>query len=230
MSIVKKYKAEVIAIDSFIDGVYTLTLAPEKGRFRYSPGQFLHLAIDTEYDGASQWPNSRCFSLQTSPDETYAKITYAVNGEFTHQMENAIKPGSEVWVKLPYGELFDQEHSRSHTVFISGGTGITPYLSLFTDSSFAEYQKPVLYAGFRSRIFNLYSNELRRAATINRNLVENYIYQDTDGILNIDDIFAENGVYASYFISGPPVMIKSFKKALILKGVDEKNILTDDWE
>ena len=228
--IVKKYKAKVIAIENKIEGVYRLTLAAEKGCFRYSPGQFLHIAIDADYDGASQWPESRCFSLQTSPEETYAQITYAVKGEFTIRMEQEIKIGGEVWLKLPYGELFEQEHNRTHTVFISGGTGITPYLSLFTDTSFADYKNPVLYAGFRSSTFNLYTDELEKATSINPNLVANNVYQDTDGILDIDRIFLKNGVDASYFISGPPVMIKLFKKSLLDNGVKVNNVLTDDWE
>jgi ferredoxin-NADP reductase len=228
--IVKKYKAEVIAIDNQIDGVYTLTFKPDKGQFRYSPGQFLHIAIDADYDGASQWPESRCFSLQTSPEESNAKITYAVKGDFTSKMERDIEIGSEVWLKLPYGELFDQDHNRFHTVFISGGTGITPYLSLFTDTSFVEYQRPILYAGFRSSTLNLYTKELEKAVAINPNLVINNVYQDTDGILDIDKIFLENGVDSSYFISGPPVMIKLFKQTLLDKGVLAENVLTDDWE
>ena len=228
--IVKKYKATVVAIENKIEGVYTLTFASDKGKFRYSPGQFLHIAIDADYDGASQWPESRCFSVQTSPEEANVKITYAVKGDFTRKMEQQLKVGSEVWLKLPYGELFDQEHNKNNTVFISGGTGITPYLSLFTDASFVNYTSPMLYAGFRDRSFNLYSSELEGASSINANLVIKFVYQDGDGILDINRILNENGNDASYFISGPPVMIKYFKHTLLEKGVQAKNILTDDWE
>ena len=228
--IVKKYKAEVLSIDNSIPGIYTLTMASTKGRFKYLVGHFLHIAIDDDYDGCGQWPESRCFSLQSSPTEEYAKITYAVKGDFTRQMENTLKVGSEVWLKLPYGELFEQEHNILHTVFISGGTGITPYLSLFTDSCFKNYQKPILYAGFRSSIFNLYNKELEVAVSINPNLVIKLIYEDVEGILDIDKIYAENGNDASYFISGPPVMIKLFKQRILTKGVLSTNILTDDWE
>lgn len=229
MAIVKKYKATIVDVENKIEGVYTLSFSSERG-FKYSPGQFLHLAIDTDYDGSGQWPESRCFSLQSSPADEYAKITYAVKGEFTRQMEQVIRVGAEVWLKLPYGELFDQEHHKSKTVFISGGTGITPYLSLFTDASFATYNRPVLYSGFRTADFNLYTKELDRAAQINPNLKFCPVYQDVDGILDIERIYNENGSDASYFISGPPVMIKLFKQALLQKGVPALNILTDDWE
>lgn len=230
--IVKKYKATVVAIENKIKGIYTLTLASEKGRFRYSPGQFLHLAIDSDYDGASQWPESRCFSLQTSPEEENAKITYAVKGDFTRKMEQVLKVGSEVWLKLPYGVLFEQEHNKNNSVFISGGTGITPYLSLFTDSSFNEYVNPKIYLGFRDESYNLYHNELD-SLKIHENFSEDYItifYQEKDGIIDINRIFAENGIDCSYFISGPPQMIKNFKQSLLEMGVLSKNILTDDWE
>ena len=228
--IIKKYKAAVVSIENKIEGVYTLTFSSEKGKFRYSPGQFLHIAIDSDYDGSSQWPESRCFSMQNSPQESTIKITYAVKGDFTRKMEASLKIGSEVWLKLPYGELFDQEHNRSHTVFISGGTGIAPYLSLFTDPSFSAYSRPILYAGYRAETFNLYSDAIELANKINPDFVVHNIYQDKNGVLNIERIFAENGADASYFISGPPVMIKLFKNSLIEKGVKTSNILTDDWE
>ena len=55
-------------------------------------------------------------------------------------------------------------------------------------------------------------------------------YQDTQGIIDIQNIFNENGIDSDYFISGPPIMIKSFKKVLIDHGVPAQNVLTDDWE
>lgn len=227
--IVKKYKAQIIAIENEIEGVYTLTFEGDK-RFKYTPGQFLHIAIDSDYDGSGQWPESRCFSVQSSPEEKHLKITYAVKGEFTSEMEKLLKVGSEVWLKMPYGDLFDLDHNKKNTVFISGGTGITPFLSLFNDSSFKEYENPVLYAGFRTAEYNLYNEELAKALEINPNLKINNIFQDKKGILDIKKIFSENGNNASYFISGPPVMINTFKISLLEDGVAPKNILTDDWE
>lgn len=228
--IVKKYKARIVSIENNIEGVYTLTFSADGKKFRYSPGQFLHIAIDAEYDGSGQWPESRCFSIQTSPEEEYLKITYAVKGEFTKKMERELKVGGDVWLKMPYGELFELGHDTNNTVFISGGTGITPYLSLFTDSSFANYKNPVLYAGYRNQGFNIYKNELEKALVINPEFKIYNVYEDRDGILNIEKIYKENGKTPSYFISGPPAMIKDLKFALLTYGVVREMVLTDDWE
>ena len=128
----KKYKSIVVSILNPFSGIYTVEFASERGNYKYLPGQFLHIALDEDYDGSSQWPDSRCFSMQSNPIEETIKITYAVKGVFTHQMEQQLMVGSEVWLKLPYGDLFTQPHNKTNTVFIAGGTGITPFLSLFT--------------------------------------------------------------------------------------------------
>lgn len=228
--IVKKYRATLKNIAHPIEGIYTLTFSSENGRFKFFPGQFLHLALDADYDGIGQWPESRCFSIRTSPSQDDVKITYAVKGKFTELMEKSLKIGDKIWLKMPYGDLFTRPHNKNHTVFISGGTGITPFLSLFTDNSFDQYKNPVLYGGFRSETFNIYEEELKKTVLINPRTIIKRIYENTDGMLNIHTIFNENGLNASYFISGPPLMIKTFKNFLLENGVRADNILTDDWE
>lgn len=229
MSIVKKYPAKVVTIHNTIDGVYTLELESLGKPFRYDPGQFLHFALD-EYDPAGQWPDSRCFSMQSSPDEELIKITYAVKGRFTTRMQQELKPGSVVTLKLPYGDLFTQPHNKENTVFIAGGTGITPFLSLFNHSSFARYANPILYAGFRNRDVNLYETELEISQKINPQFKYTQVYEIEEGILNISKILEDSNRNASFFISGPPTMIKSLKNTMNNKGFKANQVLTDDWE
>lgn len=57
-----------------------------------------------------------------------------------------------------------------------------------------------------------------------------FVYEDRDEIINISEILNECGLDSIFFISGPPAMIRSFKKFLLEKKVREKNIITDDWE
>lgn len=224
---VRKQEAEVVSISQKMEGVYTLEIKSLGRKFVYQPGQFLHLAIDA-YDPSSNWPESRCFSMQSSPQEENIRITYTVSGSYTKRMANELKIGSKVMLKLPFGDLFTKEHHKEKSVFIAGGTGITPFLSLFTHESFKAYEAPQIYLGFRSKSFHIYQEELNNLK--NKNASVQLFYQDTDGILDIEKIFQENGIEASYFISGPQLMIKIFKQSLINYGVSENSVLTDDWE
>lgn len=224
----KKYKSELISISNLFEGIYTLEFKSLGSKYKYQPGQFLHIALDETYDGSSQWPDSRCFSMQSNPAEETIRITYAVKGVFTKLMEQSLKQGSEVWLKLPYGDLFSQPHNKENTVFIAGGTGITPFLSLFTHESFNEYSNPRIYLGFRSKDYNIYEDELNRS--MNSSQIITTFYQDTDGVIDIKRIFNDNGAACNYFISGPPAMIKIFKQALVNQGVPVSSVLTDDWE
>ena len=226
--IIKKYKSIVTFINNPVEGIYTLGFKSLGGPYKYAPGQFLHLALDADYDGTGQWPESRCFSMQSNPDEDNIRITYAVKGRFTKMMETQLRVGSEVWLKLPYGDLFTRDHNKKNTIFIAGGTGITPFLSLFTHKSFNDYELPKLYLGFRVPDLNIYQDELRRIC--NSSVYVKYIYEDTMGRLDIKRIFDENKTAPDYFVSGPPEMIWSFKNRLIEEGILISQIKTDDWE
>ena len=223
----KKYKSRLISKLKLFEGIYTLEFKSLGSEYKYQPGQFLHLAFDEDYDGIGQWPDSRCFSMQSNPHEKTIRISYSVKGYFTTQMEEQLTVGSEVWLKLPYGDLFSQAHSKENTVFVAGGTGITPFLSLFTHESFNEYKNPKIYLGFSSDAHNKYNQELQRS--YNSSKLVKLFNEDIDGVLDIQNIINENGPTTSYFISGPPDMLKTFKKTLLENGVLTGNILTDDW-
>src|SRR5664279_5598746 len=108
--LIKKYKSEIISIINPLQDLYTIEFKSLNGTYKYFPGQFLHLAIDSDYDGSGQWPDSRCFSMQSNPLDDTIRITYSVKGKFTGRMKEVVKVGTELWLKLPYGDLFTQEH------------------------------------------------------------------------------------------------------------------------
>jgi ferredoxin-NADP reductase len=230
MAIVKKYRSQVAAIENPVADIHVVTLRSLEKRYKYSPGQFLHLALD-DYNPSFPWPESRCFSMQSHEGDECLKITFAVKGAFTGRMARELKAGREVWVKLPYGELFSRAHRKENTVFIAGGTGITPFLSIFTSPAFGEYVNPTLHFGFRDdRYRALYGNELDAARRINAAFTVAAVDQETDGMLDIARIHAAHGNDSVYFISGPPSMIKAFKEFLLARGVPESGVRTDDWE
>lgn len=228
MAIVKKYKAEVVNIENPLSDIYTVSFKSENGKFKYNPGQFLHLTLE-DYDPSLPWPESRCFSIQSSPSEELLKITFSVKGNFSKKMAEEIILRKETWLKLPYGDIFNRGHSTENCVFIAGGTGVTPFLSLFNDPSFKNYCNPKLYLGLREEKYNIFGGELNNVSKYNKNFKYSPIFQNVSGNLNIESIYNENPE-ATFFISGPPVMIKTFRLFLQEKKIEGFRIIMDDWE
>jgi ferredoxin-NADP reductase len=77
---------------------------------------------------------------------------------------------------------------------------------------------------------HFYQNELEKAKHLNQGLQITVFYQDTDGVIDIERIYASQPDAGAFFISGPPTMVKGFKQYLLMKDMHENRIKTDDWE
>jgi NAD(P)H-flavin reductase len=229
MPVICKYRTIVVRFENPVNSIYVVDLKSLDRPFKFLPGQFLHFSLD-EYDPSRNWPESRCFSIQYKKGIDRILITFSVNGKYTSRMEKELYEGRVIWVKLPYGTLFNNVSNKDRCVFISGGTGITPFLSLFTDSSFKEYRYPKIYSGFRSLEYNIYNEYIAIAKENNPDIEIQNSYENIDGKLDIAKIFRQEGSKPLYFVSGPPRMVKYFKSYLLENGVSLRLIRTDEWE
>jgi ferredoxin-NADP reductase len=231
MAIVQKYKTTVRVVRRILPDVYSVTLESVERPFRFRPGQFLHLALDP-YDSSRPWPESRCFSIQSPfvPGERVLQISFATKGEFTRRMSAELVPGREVWLKLPYGDLFRADDANQECVFIAGGTGVTPFLSLFSDQEFRRYSRAFLYLGVRSAAYHVFGAEIERAVRDNPAFMVEVFQQDSQGLIPIDRIAQQHGKAAIYYLSGPAGMIRGFRTSLLAAGVPAEQVRSDDWE
>lgn len=216
--------------------VYTLTLTPERPAPRFQPGQFLHLALD-EYNPGDFWPESRVFSIASSPAERESlRITYAVKGKFTGRMEAELRPGSEVWVKLPYGEFFVD--ATRPVCLLAGGTGVTAFIA-FLSALAAEHPHPVtLFYGARCTNLLIYRTRVEDAARRCPNLRTVFMVEEGEsqgcvtGRIDADQVWMSqpDPLAVTYYLSGPPVMLKALSAELSRRGVPDGQVCMDAWE
>src|SRR5438046_208202 len=125
MAVVQRLACQVERLIQHGGRVYTIVLRPERPAPVFRPGQFLHLALDP-YDATGFWPESRVFSIASSPTERNRLcITYSAAGRFTTRMEAELAEGRHVWVKMPYGEFVVRK--TTDVALFAGGTGITAF-------------------------------------------------------------------------------------------------------
>ena len=148
MSIPRKIRCTVENIIDHGGRVYTVDLVPATSVPPFRPGQFLHLTVD-DYDPAGFWPESRVFSIASSPrDRQRIRICYSVKGRYTTKMERVLKVGGEVWIKLPYGDFVID--GASDAVLLAGGTGISAFTAFLEGIAPGASQAVTLVYGART--------------------------------------------------------------------------------
>ena len=210
--------------------VYTVELAPSIPVPQFKPGQFLHLAIDP-YDGAGFWPESRVFSIASSPLTTdRLTITYAVKGAFTSRMERELVPGATVWAKLPYGEFVIDD--RRDAVLFAGGTGITAFTAFLQSLTPNHQARVLLLYGARNAGLFVYRALVEACAGMATSLTARFVPEETHGRLDVGS--ARPSIAALdepvFYVSGPPAMLTAITSQLLGCDVPADRIRTDAWE
>jgi ferredoxin-NADP reductase len=233
----QKFLCEIVDIIDHGERVYSIFLKPEVPAPRFLPGQFLHLALD-EYTPGDFWPDSRSFSIASSPaDRQLLRITYAVKGQYTGRMETELRRGREVWVKMPYGE-FTIDTDRD-VCLLAGGTGITAFTG-FLASLPPDYSHQVsLFYGARRPELLIYRQLVESSLQVYKGLRVSFLAeQDTPGTdcipgrINVDNIWkvVPDPLRTTYYLAGPPEMIRALVPALGQRGVEPGRIVVDAWE
>jgi len=232
----QKLRCQVTEIIDHGEKVYSLTLSPTRLVPRFLPGQFLHLALD-EYNPGDFWPDSRVFSIASTPAERdLLRITYAVKGQFTTRMESELHPGAHVWVKLPYGEF--TVSTEASVCLLAGGTGVTAFTAFLAGLA-SDYPHPVyLFYGARRPDLLIYRPLVESAAARCPNLHPYFLAEEgeapgcTSDRINLDLVWQTlpDPQAVIYYLSGPPIMIKTLSDALAERHIPATKILTDAWE
>jgi len=248
MSLPRKIRCAVESVVDHGGRVYSVELKPDRPIPVFQPGQFLHLTVD-EFDPTGFWPESRVFSIASSPTErNRLRICYSVKGRYTQKMERAIAVGREVWIKLPYGDFViepDQE-----VVLVAGGTGISAFAAFLAMLTSQRTLPVTLVYGARSPDLLLFDEMIlgqhRRipalqvvffaengapalAARLER---QSRAPQCFPGRISLPEIWPllSDPANRLFYLAGPPAMVETLCSSLRARGATPDRIRVDAWE
>jgi predicted ferric reductase len=139
---------------------WTLVLHPEgHPGMKYRPGQFAWLTLGNSPFAVKEHP----FSFSSSA-ERRLPLTFTIKelGDFTAGIKH-VKPGTRVYLDGPYGQFSIDRHPGVGYVFIAGGVGITPIMSMIRTLADRQDPHPVLL---------VYANKTWDAITFREELEE----------------------------------------------------------
>lgn len=122
--------------------VTTLTLRPGRGWQGHQAGQHVRVAIAIEGRIAA-----RTYSISSSPDRADGLITLTVKAQ--GRVSNALcatRPGSYLTLGLPEGDFVLP--TRDRVLFVTGGSGITPVISMLRAYAWRSTMPDVVHVHF----------------------------------------------------------------------------------
>ncbi|UQA91988.1 ferredoxin reductase [Streptomyces halobius] len=125
-------RSEVRAIVTRVEhptaAAVTLTLRPNQAWRGHMPGQ--HVQLGVQIGGVRR---ARTFSIASSPDrpDGLLEITATcTGGRFTTYLRDKVRVGTVVALSTAQGQFVLPQHTPEGLLFICGGSGITPALSM----------------------------------------------------------------------------------------------------
>ncbi|PTR04881.1 Na+-transporting NADH:ubiquinone oxidoreductase subunit F [Nitrosomonas nitrosa] len=156
----------------------------------------------------------------------------------------ALKPGDQVNIMGPFGEFYARE-TDNEMIFIGGGAGMAPMRSHIFDQlcRLKSKRKISFWYGARSKNEMFYVEDFDKLAQENDNfkwyvaLSEPLPEDNWEGYTGfIHEVLYEEYLKnhpapedCEYYLCGPPMMIQSVIKMLVDLGVEQENILFDDF-
>jgi len=217
--------------------VWTISMAPvdHKG-FQFKPGQFAWLTAWKTPFSDSEHP----FTIASSADNRdEIQMSIKELGKFTSRIKD-LKVGDKVFLDGPYGYYSINRYPQtSRIVFIPGGIGVTPIMSMLRTLADRGDKRPVMLFYCNQELDTLTFREeiedLKKKLDLQVILIITRPPQDWQG----EKGFLNSTILNKYlapewkskgtevFLCGPAPMMNAVEKALLASGFDENQVHTE---
>jgi len=174
----KKLSYTVQKISDLGFGMSEIHLAPTGNALPHEAGQFAFFRFPA-LSKREQHP----FTISNSPNDEGLRVTVKALGDYTGEMGQSLKVGDSAEVEGPFGHFTSSHLPDKPQVWIAGGIGITPFLSLAKETL---KQSVKLFWCVKNEAEAVYANELTSTAQQNPNLEVTIWSSDMQGYLTAD--------------------------------------------
>ncbi|OGI15378.1 hypothetical protein A3K63_05710 [Candidatus Micrarchaeota archaeon RBG_16_49_10] len=223
---IKKFEYDVDSIKEVGKNVFEIKMTPLKRRMKFVPGQFVFVS----FHGSGVSKEVHPFSISSSPDDDRLGLTIKVLGDYTSKLNN-LKKGTVAKVEGPYGRFSHKIIGNKRQIWVAGGIGITPFLSMARSLKDEGYSIDLYYC-VKNKDELIFSNELSKISTKGESLRMVTFCSDDKGHITGEFIKeTSKGLSGKdILICGPPGMMKALKKQFIELGVKKRYIHSEEFE
>jgi nitric oxide dioxygenase len=206
----------------------------------FAPGQYLSLKLKAPNDPNEQ---IRQYSLSCAPNKNFYRISVGrelatsgniltPDGIVSTYLHDHVQAGDTLAVHVPLGDFVLDETSTRPVILISGGTGITPMLSMFERLAHSSEREVCFVHGTGNRAQHAFGETIREIAQSRSNLKAVIFYNeveeddirgvhhDESGYIDADMLKRHlSTVDADFYFCGPVPFLRAIERALDALGV-----------
>ncbi len=194
----------------------------------YKPGQFMIVRLIRDGKTSESHP----FTISSSPTSDKLSISVKSVGDFTSTI-GATKISDGAYIDAPYGRFSFLNHDDQDFVFIAGGIGVTPFISMLRYMYDKKIDKNItLIWGNKTEKDLVFKDELEKMSAEMPSLKVVHIMSKQEdwpgerGYVDAEKLkkHISNFQEGQFFLCGPPVMMNMLEKTLRELGVSRKRI------
>jgi ferredoxin-NADP reductase len=234
------HTAPLIKREEIAEGTMAFHFA-KPADFQFRAGQSVDLTLlnppETDAEG-----NTRVFSLASAPFDTELMIAMRMRDTAFKRVLRKAALGIESKIEGPNGSFVLHRKAEKPAVFLAGGIGITPFLSIIRQATQdkAPHQLCLFYSNRRPEDA-AFLDLLVEAAKQNPNfhLIATMTDMDTShrewtgetGFINKNMLATHLPSLQGpiFYLAGPPAMVAAMRRMLTEAGVDEDDIRTEEF-
>jgi propane monooxygenase reductase component len=235
---IREAVAEVVANDPVTHDMRHLVLRlVEPQEINFFPGQYVDIAVPGTED-------TRSFSMANTSSRESGQLEFVIkiypDGLFSHFLDTRLAVGGRLNLTGPFGAFTLRDAQDANLIFLGGGAGMAPILSLLR--SMAERgieRKATYYYGARRRRDLCFDEELRALEESLPGfryvpaLSEPAESEEWDGevglITDVVKLHEADLTNTHAYVCGPPQMVEAAMPLLTALGVPEKRIYYDKF-
>jgi predicted ferric reductase len=230
--LVRRRKYRVVAVTRLDEFVTEVVMKPRDRPLAYRPGQFLFVNFREPF--SEQFPRLfrnqfHPFSITSAPGEPTLRITVKAVGDYTRALRT-LEPGAEAVVEGPYGSFSSGDVPNDRQIWIAGGIGVTPFLSMARSLN-GDARDIDFYYCVEQAPEAHFLDELRAIAREREDFRVVLVPRETEGFLTAERVAREHEDLGSadVLVCGPPAMIETLRSQLEERGVARERFHAEEF-